>query len=132
KLLALLLVMPNFGVWTSIHSKEAVACFFSGIIAVLIVNFINGNLRIKLLDIVALYLCLIFKPQYFLFIFQALLYLWLVKKFYLRAYGALLLGMFMLTCNVAVIYMFRDLVDTLAKGMYVHFVANSPDAAKSS
>src|SRR5690606_15641222 len=39
KLLALLLVMPNFGVWTSIHSKEAVACFFSGIIAVLIVNF---------------------------------------------------------------------------------------------
>ncbi|WP_139227579.1 hypothetical protein [Sphingobacterium wenxiniae] len=132
KLLALLLVMPNFGVWTSIHSKEAVACFFLGIIAVLIVNFINGNLRIKLLDIVAFYLCLIFKPQYFLFVFQALLYLWLVKKFYLRAYGALLLGVFMLSCNVVVIYIFRDMIDILAQGMYVHFISNSPDAAQST
>jgi len=131
-LLILALSLPNFGVWTSIHSKEAVGCFFAGIISVTTIQFLNGNFKIKLIDILALYLCLIFKPQYLLFILQALVYLKLCYWLKLNPIYCFVLGLLMVFINLSVIYFLKDLIDQLATGMYVHFNYSDESLAQST
>src|SRR3954467_636005 len=53
----ILFSLPNFGVWTSVLGKEAVGCFFSSVIAVMIIKKIKGPYRLKFIDYTALYLC---------------------------------------------------------------------------
>ncbi len=131
-LLFLLLSLPNFAVWTSIHSKEAVGCFFSGIIAVMVIRFLNGNFRLHAVYFIALYLCLLFKPQYLLFILQVLVFLRLAGWFKLNPVGGFTLGTIIVLCNVFTIFFFRDTIDLLAQGMYIHFSYDDPDLAQST
>ena len=131
-LLVFLLSLPNFGVWTSIHSKEAVGCFFSGVMSVMLVKTLKGSYKLKFIDYFAMYLCLIFKPQYLIFILQALVYLKIVNKVKDKQVVAVVLGLIVVLLNIFVIYYFRDLIDELAKGMSVHFNYSDPDAGQST
>jgi hypothetical protein len=124
--------LPNFGVWTSILGKEAVGCFFSCVIAVMLIKKITGSYKLKLIDYVALYLCAIFKPQYLLFIMQAFVFLWITKRFSDRKYFPMALGLVFIAINIFALYYMRDLVDSLAKGMAAHFRSNDPNLAQST
>jgi hypothetical protein len=128
----ILFSLPNFGVWTSIHGKEAVGCFFCCIIAVILIKKLQGKYRLKWIDYFALYLCAIFKPQYLLYILQAIVYLDVVHKFRDKKYLPLLIGSFIIVLNVIAIYLVRDSIDELARGMAVHFRSNDPGLAQST
>ena len=132
KLVLLIMSMPNFGVWTSVLSKEAVGCFFSGVISVLLVRQIAGDYRYRLIDFLALYLCVIFKPQYILYIGQALVFLRIIKWTNLKPTFTFVLGVIMISANILVLYIFRETIDVLAQGMYVHFIYSDPDLAQST
>ncbi|MGY3211422.1 hypothetical protein [Mucilaginibacter sp. HD30] len=124
--------LPNFGVWTSILGKEAVGCFFSCVIAVILIKKIKGQYQLKLIDYAALYLCAIFKPQYLLFIMQAFVFLFITKRFSDKKYFPLALGIAFIAINVLALYYLRDLVDGLAKGMAIHFRSSDPNLAHST
>lgn len=128
----ILFSLPNFAVWTSILGKEAVGCFFSSVIAVLIVKKINGRYSLKLIDYIALYLCLVFKPQYLLFILQALVFLSITHRFTDKRYFPLLIGVIIIAGNVITIYYCSDLIDQLARGMAIHFKSNDASLAQST
>lgn len=128
----LLFSLPNFGVWTSIHGKEAVGCFFCAVIAVILIKKLQGKYRLRWIDYFALFLCALFKPQYLLFILQAIVYLNIVHRFSDKKYFPLFLGLFIIAVNVIAIYLVRDLIDQLAKGMAVHFRSNDPGLAQST
>jgi hypothetical protein len=128
----LLFSLPNFGVWTSIHGKEAVGCFFCSIIAVVIIKKIQGKYRLKWIDYFAFYLCGIFKPQYLLYIIQVILYLNTVHQFKDKKYFPLLFGLFIIILNVIAIYLARDIINELAQGMAAHFRSSDPTLAQST
>jgi hypothetical protein len=128
----ILFSLPNFAVWTSVLGKEAVGCFFSSVIAVMLIRKMNGPYRLKLIDYVALYLCLLFKPQYMLFVLQALAFLSLTNRFADKKYFPLLVGSIIIIANIAVIYHYRDVVDELARGMAIHFKSNDTGLAQST
>jgi len=132
KLVLLILCMPNFLIWTSVLSKEAVGCFFSGILVVLVVRHIKGDCRFRWIDYVALYLCFLFKPQYLLFIGQAILFLKVAKWAALTSAYTMLLGCLIIFLNLGLLYVFREQIDTLAQGMYIHFTYSDPDMALST
>lgn len=128
----ILFSLPNFAVWTSVLGKEAVGCFFSSVIAVIIIKKLNGPYRLKLIDYFALYLCFMFKPQYLLFVMQAIVYLTLISKFRDKKYLPFIVGVIIITANVVAIYYFRDMIDGLARGMAIHFKSNDPNLARST
>jgi hypothetical protein len=128
----ILFSLPNFGVWTSVLGKEAVGCFFCSVIAVIIIKKLNGPYKLKVIDYIALYLCAIFKPQYLLFVIQVIVYLSITNRFADKRYFPLLLGVFIIFVNIAVLYVFRDLIDLMAHGMAVHFKSNDASLAQST
>jgi len=128
----ILFSLPNFGIWTSVLGKDAVGCFSTTIIAVAIVKKLQGRYKLKLIDYFALYLCGMFKPQYLIFIVQALVFLTIVNCFKDKKYIPFILGVIIVFLNIAVLYTFRDLIDQLAKAMAIHFKSNDPNLAQST
>jgi len=128
----ILFSFPNFGVWTSILGKEAVGCFFGAVIAVMLIKKIEGPYRLKWIDYLALYLCAVFKPQYLLYVAQIWIFLTVTGKFRDKKVFPLLLGVVMIALNVVVLYLCRDLIDELARGMAIHFKNNDPTLAQST
>lgn len=119
-ILLILISLPNFCIWTSILSKESVGLVFSAIFGVLFFNFLNGKFKIRLRDYLATYLCLVFKPQYFPFIFGGLFFIYLCSK--LRSpesRGAL--AIFISIIVIAIIWIAQPVIDLLALQMYAHF-----------
>lgn len=131
-LLLLLLSLPNFCIWTSICSKEVFGLVFSAIFSVLIVNFLKDDYKIRLRDIFAAYLCLLFKPQYFPFILQGLLYIYFARKWCCTNGMRLVLGFLMLFCNGVFLYLIKDIVNEYAGLMYVHFSADEATSTRDN
>ena len=123
--------LPNFAVWTSILGKEAVGCFFSCVIAVMLVNRLSGPVKLKFIECIALYLCAIFKPQYLLYVSQALLFLYITSKFKDKKYFPMLFGLIFIAINIVVLYTFRNFIDELARGMAVHFKSDNAQSTRS-
>jgi len=124
--------LPDFGVWTSILGKEAVGCFYSAVIAVALVKKMDGYYRLKAIDYLAFYLCALFKPQYLLFILQAFFFVMVSKRFSDKKRFPLFFGLIIIALNVVVVYIFRDLIDELARGMAIHFRFSDPNLAHST
>jgi len=121
-LLMVMISFPNFSIWTSIWSKETFGLVFSSIIAVLIINFLNGKYRIKIIDIFGLYLCLLFNPQYIPFILQGLVFIYIARNLMNnKPAGQLMLGVFFLCVNVLFLYAIRDIVNMYAEVMHRYF-----------
>lgn len=127
----LLVSLPNFGVWTSIHGKEAVGCFFSGVLGVMVIELLQGKHKFKVIDFIALYLCAVFKPQYLLYLLQAITLIIIANKFG-KKYLPFIIGVTIICLNIIVLYMFRDFIDLLAKGMIINFQSDDPSLAKST
>lgn len=121
KLLFFILSLPNFCVWTSVCSKETIGLFFSAILGSLILDFLNGIYTIKKKHLFAIYLCLVFKLQYTPFIVQGLFVIYIMNHFCSTVSRKILFGLFAVFCNVALLYLMKDVVNEYAGMMYAHF-----------
>jgi len=117
-----LISLPNFCIWTSICSKETIGLLFSSILAILIINFLKGNYKIKKRDFFALYLCAIFKPQYLPFILQGLFYIYFCNRIFRnKPWVHFCLGLLAIGCNLFMLYLLKDIINVYASNMYAHF-----------
>lgn len=124
QLLALLalLSLPSFGVWTSIASKEAVAVFFMGMILGAYIDiYERRNIQNKFMVVIAVYLCLVFKPQYLIAVFALFAFTYISRKFNLKALSKSFIFLLAVLLGIAVLFYFRDVIDSLSKVMPAHF-----------
>ncbi len=120
--LLIFLSVPSFGIWTSIVSKESVSVFFMGVILAAFIDIFEGRkIERKILLVISLYLCLIFKPQYMVGIASLAVYLFIVRTFSLKAYGKLFTFLLFVFCSALLLYVMRDYIDMLAVMMPQHF-----------
>lgn len=120
-LLLILISLPNFCIWTSVCAKELAGLTFSAVYAVLIINFLKGDYKIRGRDILATYLCLMFKPQYFPFILQGLLYIYFAGKWCHSQRSKMILGLVFVGTNCLFLYLIREIINQYAGMMFVHF-----------
>jgi len=124
---------PNFSIWTSIWSKETFGLVFAAIIAVLIIDFIKGNYKIKKIDILGFYLCLLFNPQFMPFILQGLIFIYMAHNFLkYKPMGQLWLAIVFLCINILFLYIMRDLVNLYAGRMHAYFVFPGAGATRDN
>lgn len=118
--------LPSVGVWSSIHSKEAVGVFIMCILSVSILNYLFiGKLYIsvkeKLLLVISLYLLIIFKPQYLIALFTIfivfIVFNFLKNRNFLKS---LFIALIIITQLYLLSY-FQPIIDLYAEGMYRHF-----------
>lgn len=120
KLLFLLISLPSFCIWTSICSKEIVGLFFSIILGILIIRYIEGQFTIGVKEVLAIILASFFKPQYVPFIISTLLYLRLTHGVCSQK-KIVLLSILYIFIIVWIIYIFRDLIDLYSFGVQKAF-----------
>ena len=130
--LLVLISLPNFCIWTSVCSKEIFGLAFSAIFGVLLINFFNQKYQVRKRDFLALYLCLLFKPQYFPFILQALILVYVINEKFKTPEGKLGVGVFFIGCNLLGLYLMRDLVNEYADMMYIHFSLDSAESTRDN
>jgi len=116
----IMISLPNFCIWTSVLSKETVGLVFSAIFGVLFINFFNGDFKLRWRDYAATYLCVLFKPQYFPFIFAGLSYIYLCHKI-INPRKQFTLAIFIIIIAISILIVLQPLVDELAIQMYAHF-----------
>ena len=120
--LMIMISLPNFSVWTSVWTKELFGLVFSAIIAVLVINFLNGQYKIKKIDILGLYLCFLFNPQYLPFIVQGLIFIYIARNFMNhKPMKQVKLAVIFLIINILFLYLIRDTVNAYAAIMHRHF-----------
>jgi len=116
------LSLPNFGIWTSIASKEAVAVFFLGVILGFIIDLIKSNPKKNFLLVsFAFYLCAIFKPQYLIGISAILIYIFLSQKLSLKGAGKAILLVLFFIFSFSALYFFRSEINELSYIIPSHF-----------
>lgn len=121
--LLFVLSLPNFCIWTSVCSKEIFGLLFSAVLGVLLIHFLSGNYKITKKDLFASYLCLLFKPQYYPFIVQALLLIYFLNKpNKSKIYRTRVGGIFLIT-NLFVLYLIKDIVNEYADIISMHFMS---------
>jgi len=121
-LLMITISFPNFSVWTAVWSKELFGLVYTAIIAVLIINFLKGNFKIKIIDFIGLYLCFLFNPQFIPFILQGLIFIFIARYTMLhKPANQLRLSIIFLLMNIIILYLIRDIVNRYAGGMHAHF-----------
>jgi len=125
-LLIITLSLPTFSIWTSVWSKETFGLVFSAIIAVLIINFLNGNYKIKVIDIVGLYLCFLFRPHFLPFIFQGLVFIYIARNFmYHKPASQLGLAIIFFSINILFLFLIRGIINIYVEMLYTHFPADA-------
>lgn len=116
------LSFPSFGIWTSVVSKEAVTVFFMGIILAAFIDvYERRKIEGKFLLFIAIYLGLLFKPQYLIGIISLAVYFLIVRGLNLKAYGKLFVLFLFFLCSALLLYLLRDYIDFLATMMPKHF-----------
>jgi len=129
-LLMVVLSFPNFVIWTTLWSKEFFGLIYTAIIAMLIINFLNGIYKIKMIDILGLYLCWLFNSQYLPFILQGLIYIYIARSKFLKnnPMGQLRLAIIFLCINIIFLYLIRDIINQYAvmmQSFFVHYAAQA-------
>ncbi|MDC2014725.1 hypothetical protein ABH007_20630 [Bacteroides thetaiotaomicron] len=130
--LLFILSLPNFCIWTSVCSKETIGLVFSAILGSLVLDFLNGNYVIQKKHLFAVYLCLLFKPQYFLFIAQGLFVIYVMNHFCKTALRKMFFGCLMVVCNLMILYLIKDVVNEYADVMYAHFDLNDAKSTRDN
>lgn len=131
-LLLLIISLPNLCIWTSVCSKETFGLIISSVLGVLFVHFFNGDFRMRLRDYFALYLCIIFKPQYLPFILQGLFLIYLMNRCVCSLKGRFLLTLFCVSSNMLFLYVIKDLINQYAGIMYLHFALDSAESTREN
>jgi len=118
----LLLSLPSFGVWSSIAGKESIGVFYMGIICGYLIDILNKTrTKPKFIELLAFYLLIIFKPQYFIAIGSIFLFIFISRKLHLKGYGKLYLLIFHLFLAGYLLYIFRDFINELSFMIPAHF-----------
>ena len=124
--LLIILSVPSFGVWTSIASKESISVFFMGIILGFFIDFIkNRRLSSKFLLCFSIYLCVLFKPQYFIGISALFVFVYFSKIFDLKGKGKLFIFLLFFALSFLFLYLFRFDINELSFVMPRHFSLNA-------
>ena len=127
------LSFPSFGIWTSIVSKEAVTVFFMGIILAAFIDiYERRRIERKTLLLIAIYLGLIFKPQYMIGIISLAVYFLIVRSLNLKAYGKLFVLFLFFLCSALLLYLLRDYIDLLATMMPQHFESDGSSTRENT
>ncbi|MDD2791240.1 MAG: hypothetical protein PHU40_11335 [Sulfurimonas sp.] len=125
-LVLFLLSFPSFSIWTSIVSKEAMGVFFMGVILGYLIDLMDDkNRKIKFIEYLAIYLLLIFKPQYFIAIFSLWSFIKISFLLNLQANGKSILFLFHVVVVVVAFYYFREMINDLSFIMPAHFSLSS-------
>lgn len=127
----LLLLMPNFLIYTSVFSKEAVSTVFGAIFAVWVISYVEGNFKIKILYILATIICIIFKPQFVPFVFEALFFIWITKRIHSK-FIITFIALSIWILNIAVIYYYRDIIDEGAQIFKLNFLWGEPKSTRET
>lgn len=114
KVLFLALCMPQLCIWTSLYSKECFCLYFCAVFGVLFINFMKGNYRLHFRDLIALYICLLFKIQFFPFILQGLIYIYIVNRLKLKNFGKIIFGLMILSFDLAILYILQPVIDEMS------------------
>lgn len=121
-----ILSLPSFGIWTSICSKESIGVFFMGIILGYCIDIIEEKRIIpNLLELIAFFLLLIFKTQYFPAILSIILFTSLSNKFGLKKEGKTIFFFLTFITLLIVFYLVRDYAQTMAEELPRHFSMKS-------
>ncbi|MGR5167026.1 hypothetical protein ACPV5L_07400 [Vibrio astriarenae] len=124
--------IPSVGVWTSIHSKESVGIFFMSVISSYFIRvYCQGLTKIKLLELVAVILCVIFKPQYMIALFSIYLVL-VLRSRRVSSYTMALFFLLVLSSQICILYYFSPLIDTLSYAMHSHFDTGSAQSTRDN
>lgn len=125
-LIFFLLSMPSFCIWTSVCSKEAISVFYISILSVYLFRIIeHGSVKPKMIEILALYLCGLFKIVYLIYIFQAILLVAIIRRLNLKGYRILIVSFCCILLNLIILYIARDEIDLFSKGMAIYFEADT-------
>jgi hypothetical protein len=121
-LVLLMLSLPSFGIWTSIASKEAVGVFYLGVILAGYIDIYERRaIRGKFFFSLAVYLLLVFKPQYAIGVFALFAFTWLGRKFSFNGGVKFLSFALAVFLGALALYLARDVIDSLSKIMPTHF-----------
>lgn len=120
-----MLSLPSFGIWTSVASKEAVGVFFLGILAGNLINYIKEQTVDLKLSIFAIYLCLLFKPQYMLGLVSLFIFIFVTKILNLKGIGRFLLLIVFFILSFVLLYLFSDVINELSFIIPQHFSADA-------
>jgi len=132
-MLLILLSFPNFGIYSSVASKEAIAVFFMGVILGFIIDIIKKrHVENYVLIFIAFYLCIFFKPQYMIGISALLIYLFLSMKLRLKGYGKLFLLVLFFIVSFGLLYIFRYEINALSFRMPPNFSLNSSSTRENT
>lgn len=132
-LLFFLLIMPSFCIWTSVCSKESISVFYTSVLSVYIVRLLKtGRYKPKGIEILAFYLCGLFKAGYLIYILQGILFIFLVRVLKLKRLNIMILSLLFLVLNALVFYVFRDEIDFFSKGMAIYFESDTAQSTRTN
>jgi len=124
--LLLFLSLPSFGVWTSICSKESIGVFFMGILAGYIIDlYYKRRISMKFIELIAIYIGLLFKPQYLVVVVSIILFLYIKRKFNLKKITTFMLMLVYILSIVFIFNIFYDEINQVSLIIPTHF---NPDA----
>jgi hypothetical protein len=110
KLLALLLMLPSYSLWTSIASKESIISFCVAIISGYLIRQYTRDAKLNIIHSLSVFLLFIFKPHYLI----AIAYAWCAQVFSNYVKQKALLSYLGLLISIAGLFLFRDEIDNLA------------------
>ncbi|MCE0734471.1 hypothetical protein LWH48_17050 [Halomonas sp. G15] len=128
-----ILSFPSFGIWTSIASKEAVTVFFMGVLLGCLIDYYRGRLiNYKLLLLISIYLCILFKPQYMSGLLSLFVFLWLKRNFSLSGNGQLVVVLFFILFSFLGLFVFRHHIDAISFEIPLHFRSDEMNSTREN
>jgi hypothetical protein len=126
KIIAVLVLLPSFNLWSSVASKEAILVFAVGILTAYVVDIYYNRDRIRPLQVFALAIIFVYKPHYL----PGLLFLLGATKIVQKLERPLLLLSLIGLVSLLPLYLFRERLDDLSIQILPHFlgVGSSRDA----
>jgi hypothetical protein len=121
-----LLSFPNFGIWTSIASKEAIMVFSLGLILGFLIDLIKKNKKKNyLLFFIGLVLCFIFKYQYLIGVTAATIFIILHNTLKLKRSENLFILILIIIGSLIFLVIFKNKINELALEIPIHFIGSS-------
>jgi hypothetical protein len=120
-IILVLFSLPSFSVWTSIAGKEAVSVLFMGILFGYIMDYIKKVRFFNIIELVALYLGLLIKPQYIVPLIIFLIYFYFKNKLNLKILGDTLFLIIVVFFVSIMIYIYSEELNDLFYSIPKHF-----------
>ncbi|MEC4727739.1 hypothetical protein HWQ46_19520 [Shewanella sp. D64] len=128
----LFMSLPTFGIWSSIYGKEAFTVFSLSVTLAYIVKFnYNQCGTPRPIELLAIYLLLLLKPQYFIALAN-LLTLSILWRANLHLVIKWIISCLIIFIGILLLYAFRDLIDHLSFVMITHFSTDANSTRDAS